>query len=43
MDNKSVDSYRKVFSLENKVAIVTGAYGHLGSSISKALAAFGAG
>ena len=42
MDNKSVDSYRKVFSLENKVAIVTGAYGHLGSSISKALAAFGA-
>ncbi|MEW6069894.1 MAG: SDR family oxidoreductase [Candidatus Thermoplasmatota archaeon] len=36
------DRYKKLFSLEDRVAIVTGAYGHLGSSISKALAAFGA-
>jgi len=37
-----IDNYQKLFSLEDKVAIVTGAYGHLGSAISKALAAFGA-
>ena len=42
MNNNILDKYQKLFSLENKVAIVTGAYGHLGSSISKALAAFGA-
>ena len=34
--------YQELFSLENKAAIVTGAYGHLGTTISKALAAFGA-
>lgn len=40
--NKNMDIYPGLFSLENKVAIVTGAYGHLGTAISKALAAFGA-
>ena len=34
--------YRKLFSLEGKVAIVTGGAGHLGSQISKALTDFGA-
>ena len=34
--------YKNLFNLENKVAIVTGGYGHLGSSISKGLASFGA-
>ena len=38
----SSDKYQKLFSLDNKVAIVTGAYGHLGTGISKALAGFGA-
>ncbi|MCG2718541.1 MAG: SDR family oxidoreductase [Nanoarchaeota archaeon] len=42
MDNNIIDKYQKLFSLENKVAIVTGAYGHLGTAISKTLAAFGA-
>jgi len=42
MSGKSIDKYQKLFSLEGKVAIVTGAYGHLGTSISKALAGFGA-
>lgn len=40
--NEHMNSYQKLFSLENKVAIVTGAYGHLGTAISNALAAFGA-
>lgn len=35
-------NYQKLFSLDGKVAIVTGAYGYLGSSISKALADYGA-
>jgi len=38
----NIEEYRKLFSLENKVAIVTGGAGHLGSAISKALAGFGA-
>ena len=42
MSNKSSDEYKKLFSLEERVAIVTGAYGHLGTTISKALASFGA-
>jgi len=37
-----IKKYQKMFSLENKTAIITGGYGHLGSSISKGLAAFGA-
>ena len=43
MNEKDI-GFKKInnlFSLENKVSIVTGAYGHLGSSISKGLAAFG--
>lgn len=36
------NEYRNLFSIDGKVAIVTGAYGHLGSAISKALASFGA-
>ncbi len=39
--NNSQD-YRDLFSLKDKTAIVTGAVGHLGSAISKALAAHGA-
>ena len=38
----SIDKYRQLFSLENKVVMITGGAGHLGSSISKALASFGA-
>lgn len=38
----SIDKYRQLFSLENKVIMTTGGAGHLGSSISKALASFGA-
>ena len=34
--------YKRLFSLEKKVAIVTGAYGHIGSAISQALTGFGA-
>ncbi len=34
--------YQKLFSLDNKLAIVTGAYGHLGTAISHALAMNGA-
>lgn len=34
--------YTKIFSLEDKLAIITGGAGHLGASISKALAAYGA-
>ena len=36
------EQYQRLFSLENRVAIVTGGAGHLGSSISKGLAAAGA-
>ncbi len=36
------EQYKKLFSLEDRVAIVTGGAGHLGSSISKGLAAAGA-
>ena len=36
------DKYQKIFSLENKVTVITGGAGHLGSSMSKALASFGA-
>src|SRR5512136_1776093 len=42
MNKKNMQKYEKLFSLEKKVAIVTGAYGHLGSTISQALAGFGA-
>ncbi len=43
-DNMEQDSkyFRNLFSLENKVAIVTGGAGYIGSSISKGLASFGA-
>ncbi len=34
--------YTSIFSLEDRVAIVTGGTGHLGASVSKTLAAFGA-
>jgi len=34
--------YKNLFSLKDKVAIITGGYGHLGLSMSKALASFGA-
>ncbi len=34
--------YKNLFSLEGKVAIVTGGAGHLGSEISRGLASFGA-
>jgi NAD(P)-dependent dehydrogenase (short-subunit alcohol dehydrogenase family) len=39
---KIMKKYEELFSLKKKVAIVTGAYGHLGSAISEALADFGA-
>jgi gluconate 5-dehydrogenase len=42
MSSKELDGYENLFSLDGKIAIVTGAYGHLGSAISKALAGFGA-
>ncbi len=38
----NIDKYQKLFSLENKIVIITGGYSHLGSSMSKALASFGA-
>ena len=34
--------YKNLFNLKDKVAIITGGYGHLGLSMSKALASFGA-
>ena len=34
--------YKNIFDLKDKVAIITGGYGHLGLSMSKALASFGA-
>ena len=37
-----LEKYRKLFLLDGKVAIVTGAYGYLGSEIAKSLAGFGA-
>lgn len=40
-DENTLD-YKRLFSLEGKIAIVTGGAGHLGSGISKALAGFGA-
>jgi len=36
------NSYKNLFSLDGKVAVVTGGAGYLGSSISKGLATFGA-
>lgn len=36
------EEYKNIFSLEGKLAIVTGGAGYLGSAISKALAGFGA-
>jgi len=36
------ETYREAFSLDGKIAIVTGGAGHLGSAISKGLAASGA-
>ena len=36
------EEYQNLFSLKNRIAIVTGAAGHLGSSISKGLVAAGA-
>jgi NAD(P)-dependent dehydrogenase (short-subunit alcohol dehydrogenase family) len=36
------DRYKNLFSLEGKVAVVTGAYGYLGSEIARSLAGFGA-
>lgn len=38
----SIDDYKNIFLLNKKTAIVTGAVGHLGSEISKALASHGA-
>lgn len=38
----NIEDYKNLFSLDKKVAIVTGGAGHLGSAISKALAGFGA-
>lgn len=38
----SPEEYVRLFSLEGKTAVVTGAVGHLGSAISKGLAAHGA-
>lgn len=38
----STEPYKNLFALQNKVAIVTGGNGHLGTSITKALASFGA-
>ncbi|MCG2825369.1 MAG: SDR family oxidoreductase [Thermoplasmatales archaeon] len=40
--SNDINKYQKLFSLEKKVAMVTGGAGHLGSAISKALAGFGA-
>ncbi len=40
--SNDINKYQKLFSLEKKVAVVTGGAGHLGSAISKALAGFGA-
>ncbi|MFQ5771575.1 MAG: SDR family oxidoreductase, partial [bacterium] len=37
-----IDKYRNLFSLQNKIIIITGGAGHLGSPMSKALASFGA-
>ena len=42
MTGNSLNKYKKLFSLDTKTAIVTGAYGYLGSAISKAFAGFGA-
>ena len=42
MSGKSIEKYQKLFSLKGKMSVVTGAYGYLGSAISKALAGFGA-
>src|SRR3990170_1723956 len=39
---KTVDELRKIFSLEGKVAVVTGAGGTLGHALAKGLAVFGA-
>lgn len=39
---ESTIHYEQLFSLKDKIAIVTGGSGHLGSAISKALAGFGA-
>jgi len=38
----SIDKYRQLFSLEEKVILITGGAGHLGSSMSKAMVSFGA-
>jgi len=38
----NMERYQNLFSLDNKLAIVTGAYGHLGTAISHALAIYGA-
>jgi len=38
----NTDKYRQMFSLENKVVMITGGAGHLGAAMSKALASFGA-
>lgn len=38
----SNDKYQKMFSLKNKVIMITGGAGHMGSSMSKALVSFGA-
>lgn len=39
---EQIEAYKNIFNLENKVAIVTGGYGHLGKGISMALLAHGA-
>ena len=38
----NTDKYRQMFSLEDRVVMITGGAGHLGSSMSEALASFGA-
>ena len=42
MGKKQENNYKDLFRLDKKIAIVTGAYGYLGSEISKTLAGFGA-
>lgn len=42
MSNHNQNRYDKLFNLEGKTAIITGAYGYIGSEISKGLTSYGA-